>query len=162
MPRPLRKLPDKICPICGRSFNRKKFGSGWEDAKRYQSRKTCSQSCGNSLLNPSTQAYRLRAQKHKKRCCETCGTTIDLDAHHVDGNIKNNTSENVRTLCHPCHMKSHLKQRNWLKNTRSRGLIGSRPSATPSSRKSPTKSSRESQKLKGKSSPSARAEDNPT
>lgn len=35
----------------------------------------------------------------------------DLDAHHIDGNRKNNTFKNQITLCEECHFKSH--GRNW-------------------------------------------------
>ena len=77
---------------------------------------TCSQSCGNSLANPTDRTtYHLRAQKFKKRFCETCGTDKNLDAHHKDSNIKNNTETNIQTLCHPCHMKLHWQQKKLTK-----------------------------------------------
>ena len=106
------QLPDKICPICGITFNRKRFGKTLEDSTRYLSRQTCSQSCGNTLLEPQDRTtYHLRAQKHKKPFCEICGGMESLDAHHRDGDIKNNEPENIQTLCHSYHMKLHWKQK---------------------------------------------------
>ena len=52
-----------------------------------------------------------RAKKHRKAHCEICDGTEKLDAHHKDGNIKNNSPENLQTLCHQCHMKLHWKLR---------------------------------------------------
>jgi hypothetical protein len=146
MPRQPIKLPDKICPICGRTFNRNRFGKVLEDTKRYLSRKTCSQSCGNTLLEPQNRTtFHLRARKHLGPRCEMCGSNIALDVHHLDGNIKNNESGNLQTLCHGCHMKWHLKQNNWFKDTQNDGWTALRPSAIASSRKSHTKSLRQSQ-----------------
>ena len=49
--------------------------------------------------------------------CEMCGIKKKLDAHHLDGNITNNTQKNIRTLCHNCHMKLHWQQRRYGKGT---------------------------------------------
>jgi len=112
MGRPQRELPDKVCPTCGATFNRKRFGKVLEDSTRYISRKNCSQSCGNTLLEPQDKTtFHLRAQKHRKPSCEMCGSTKRLDVHHRDGNIKNNALENLQTLCHTCHMKWHWSLR---------------------------------------------------
>ena len=118
MGQPQKKLPDKICPICGNTFNRKRFNGVLEDSTRYKKRKTCSQSCGNTLPEPQDRTtYHLRARKHKKPLCETCGSKKNLDVHHKDTNIKNGSPENLQTLCHTCHMKLHWKQRKHLKPT---------------------------------------------
>ena len=40
--------------------------------------------------------------------CQICSTKKigkrNLDVHHIDGNKKNNKSENLITLCHTCHL----------------------------------------------------------
>src|SRR3990167_1138521 len=118
MPRHSIKLPDKICPVCGERFNRNRFNGVLEDSTRYKTRRTCSQSCGNSRSNPKDRTtHHLRAQKFKKHSCEMCGTRKGLDAHHKDGDITNNTRENIKTLCHSCHMKWHWQQRKSKKTT---------------------------------------------
>lgn len=56
-------------------------------------------------------------QRHKKDKCEDCGAIehyyVDkyrvrrkiLTVHHMDGNIENNDSTNLRTLCKKCHQE---------------------------------------------------------
>ena len=44
-----------------------------------------------------------RAAKHKKDKCEACGSAVNLVAHHVDQDVKNNDPSNIETLCKPCH-----------------------------------------------------------
>jgi len=112
MGRKALQLPDKTCPVCGKVFNRNRFNGILEDSTRYNSRQTCSQSCGNSLENPTDRtSFHLRAQKFKKPTCETCGSDQNLDAHHKDGDITNNMPKNIQTLCHSCHMKLHWQRR---------------------------------------------------
>lgn len=110
MAHPKRQLPDKICVICGNIFNRKMFGKRLEDASRFLSRKTCSQSCGNSKINPTIAGYRWRAKKLRKGVCEHCNTTVSLHTHHKDGDVTNNTLVNIATLCASCHLKLHWRQ----------------------------------------------------
>lgn len=54
-------------------------------------------------------------RKFKKSTCEECGFVpvhkCQLDVDHVDGNKKNNSSDNLRTLCANCHrLKTHLNE----------------------------------------------------
>lgn len=123
MPRPSIQLLDKICPVCGKTFNRNRFNGRLEDSTRYKTRTTCSQSCGNTRLEPKDRTtHHLRAQKYKTHSCETCGATKKLDAHHKDGNITNNTLKNIKTLCHSCHMKLHWQQKKYGKDTTKVGM----------------------------------------
>ena len=60
---------------------------------------------------------------NKNSCkCEICGwgetnkytNTIPLEIHHMDGNYRNNSEENLQLLCPNCHsltetVKSHNK-----------------------------------------------------
>ena len=127
-----KQLKDKICPICGITFNRKRYGKTLEDATRYSLRLTCSQSCGNTLKNPRDRTtYYLRARIYKAPSCEMCGSEKKLDAHHKNGNIKNNSMENIQTLCHTCHMKLHWQQ--WRQNGGNKRIknTASKPLETP-------------------------------
>ena len=107
----VKELPQKTCEFCGKIFNRKRFGKRLEDATRYRKRKFCSRSCANSKKNPNHRTtFGLRARPFRKGACEICGSKENLDAHHLNGNIKDNRKENIRTLCHSCHMKLHWQQ----------------------------------------------------
>jgi len=51
--------------------------------------------------------------KYKKGYCECCGflpsLSCQLDVDHIDGNHKNNSPENLKTLCANCHrLKTYL------------------------------------------------------
>lgn len=48
-----------------------------------------------------------RYQKYMKKCCEVCGTTTDLEVHHIDKNHQNNNPNNLLTVCSSCHQKIH-------------------------------------------------------
>lgn len=39
------ELPDKTCPVCGRRFNRRRYGGRLEDRGSYELRKHCSRRC---------------------------------------------------------------------------------------------------------------------
>jgi Arc/MetJ-type ribon-helix-helix transcriptional regulator len=40
--------------------------------------------------------------------CEKCGSVDNLIIFHLDGNVKNTTSENLVTLCKPCLTKFEI------------------------------------------------------
>ena len=45
--------------------------------------------------------------------CPECGAKEKLRIHHIDGNHKNNTYENLKLLCSKCHywtQKGHFKK----------------------------------------------------
>lgn len=54
---------------------------------------------------------RLSSIKHKITSCEKCGfdDRRTLVLHHVDGNHKNNESNNLIILCPNCHALAHLQ-----------------------------------------------------
>ncbi|TXH49332.1 MAG: hypothetical protein E6Q97_22880 [Desulfurellales bacterium] len=43
--------------------------------------------------------------------CEIIPPKKQLHVHHRDGDMHNNSPENLQTLCMSCHMKTHWKQR---------------------------------------------------
>ena len=51
--------------------------------------------------------YRGIALKHKKAECERCKSTENLEIDHIDENRNNNIPDNLRILCHDCHLKRH-------------------------------------------------------
>jgi len=106
---------DKHCETCGTVFNRKRFVSGaLEDVTAYEKRRFCSLSCANSQVKggDSRSAMNVQARKNLKFCCESCGSRMSLEIHHVDENWKNNLTENLQTLCRSCHRSWHIMQRN--------------------------------------------------
>lgn len=106
----------KYCATCGKEIFRKRYGKRLEDFQAFQRRKYCSLSCANTTKTPTASAYRWRAEQLRKPTCEVCGTSLRLHAHHINGNIADNTPENIQTLCASCHAKHHH-------STRRRGLM---------------------------------------
>jgi hypothetical protein len=47
--------------------------------------------------------YPKRFRSGAPDCCERCGTTGPVEAHHRDGNRRNNAVENREWLCPSCH-----------------------------------------------------------
>jgi hypothetical protein len=51
--------------------------------------------------------YKRPHKKHKKDHCESCKFkalhSCQLDVDHIDGNNKNNSLDNLQTLCANCH-----------------------------------------------------------
>ena len=45
--------------------------------------------------------------KSLKQSCSLCGSKDKLLVHHLDGNYKNNISENITIVCRGCHNKIH-------------------------------------------------------
>jgi len=106
------RLPDppKSCEACGKTMSRKKFKSHMEARSTFSRRRFCDRKCmatGMQKENPTRSAYLMRARKHLKSTCETCGTTAKLSIHHVDLNWRNNAPSNLMTLCTSCHTTWH-------------------------------------------------------
>ena len=58
---------------------------------------------GISILKENTTNY----QKHNTNVCEICGSTDDVEVHHIDKNHNNNNPENLISLCSSCHTRVH-------------------------------------------------------
>jgi len=60
----------------------------------------------------------IRLKRYKKSRCEICLfipiNLCQLDVDHIDGNRKNNSLENLQTLCANCHRLKTFKNKNWL------------------------------------------------
>jgi 5-methylcytosine-specific restriction endonuclease McrA len=117
MPMPRKEEPEKYCEFCGQRMHRNTYATGrLEDLAVFKRRKFCSLHCANQRKRPKHwETYHYRARKHRKQLCETCGSTTDLHAHHVDGRPENNSPENIQTLCVYCHNFLHAtaERRGW-------------------------------------------------
>ena len=64
---------------------------------------------GRRIRDESERSY----TKHRKDSCEGCGfvpnTPNQLEVDHINGNHKDNSPENLWTLCSNCH-----KEKTWL------------------------------------------------
>ena len=41
------------------------------------------------------------------KICSKCGSWNRLEVHHINGNHGDNRPENLRWLCHECHVRVH-------------------------------------------------------
>jgi hypothetical protein len=60
----------------------------------------------------STTAWRARAKAYRAThpVCERCGSSEQLEVHHVDGNARERLivdDSKLMTLCHRCHGRAH-------------------------------------------------------
>lgn len=110
------KHADKYCQYCGKKLERKRFNGRLEDYGVFLKRQYCNRECmrkgflkiGESDANWSnahSTARNINKLILKKDYCEICGSTENLDMHHIDGNWKNNNLDNLMCLCRSCHMK---------------------------------------------------------
>jgi hypothetical protein len=111
----------KKCPVCEKDYQ----GVG----------KTCSDKCGHRLQgmsirqsnNPvwkSTNIYWSRNYRkliaERLNACEVCGNSKKVIAHHIDGNRKHNHRDNLKALCHWCHVIVHYLDKHKQRLTASR------------------------------------------
>lgn len=115
MGRPIIPVAPKPCLQCGAIMERKRINGRLEDRAMYSRRKFCDQACMALALvkdAPSHRdTYHWRARRMRSESCEACGAMKSLQAHHVDQNPKNNSSDNIQTLCKSCHITHHHRAR---------------------------------------------------
>lgn len=110
MPRKALDLQTKSCLRCGAVIERQRFGNRLEDASAFRRRQFCSLACANTRGNwgDSSTAKHREASKMAKPSCEKCGKLHRwLHVHHLDGDYRNNSPENLQTLCPSCHKLAH-------------------------------------------------------
>lgn len=61
------------------------------------------------------QAAKRHLFKIKPKACETCGSTVGVQVHHIDCNPKNNDIKNLKILCHFHHSMTH-DEIGWRRN----------------------------------------------
>ena len=94
------------CEHCGALLERRRHESGrLEGFRDFMRRRFCSLSCASSRSKggESRKTYHYHARKHRADRCEACGTTSELQVHHVNEDWKDNRPENLQTLCIFCH-----------------------------------------------------------
>lgn len=83
-----------ICPICEKNKLRKK-AINFDGSIKY----------GNCCTKCHSARY--KSHKRPKFNCEVCGfipvDDYQLEIHHVDGNHKNDSNENIQVVCANCH-----------------------------------------------------------
>lgn len=130
----------KACEQCGALMRRcrPRPGRPFLSVAAFCKQKYCSRSCGAKATAScrskkglrkerwktddkglSWETYRARArlimkEAGIKRQCDQCLTansrTNALDVHHVDHDATNNSIDNLKFLCHRCHIKHHWKE----------------------------------------------------
>jgi hypothetical protein len=60
---------------------------------------------------PNTLRYRARRWYPVLSDCQRCLVAKATQRHHKDGDIQNNTAENIGFLCRACHIAIHDEER---------------------------------------------------
>lgn len=111
----------KVCPICGNDFETK-LGHPREKT-------VCSNSCANTFFRSGEShpnhkkdgdlngeiKYRTICFRHHEKKCVCCDEKNIVEAHHYDGNKKNNKPENFVPLCPTHHKYWHSRFRYVIK-----------------------------------------------
>lgn len=118
-----RRKPDEIkhCKLCGELMRRKRLKNGeLESNLHFRKRKYCNRECMKrafalkvdkaSTESNSRASARLRMKYFiGYESCQECGSSENLDVHHIDENPYNNELSNLMLLCRSCHIKTHRK-----------------------------------------------------
>ena len=123
LPRKDIKTAERYCEYCGKPLERKRINGRLEDFTVFTNRKYCNRECmrrafvkvGNHEQSYSCAhgtARKINELWLKKDECEICGSTQNLDIHHIDGNYQNNELDNLVCLCRSCHMKEEHRKDN--------------------------------------------------
>lgn len=102
------------CEHCSMPLERRRDAAGrLEGYRDFMRRRFCSLSCANSRSKGgiSRKASHYHARKQRAGCCEACGTSKRLQAHHVNEDWRDNRPENLQTLCVFCHAFWHAMHR---------------------------------------------------
>lgn len=115
MPMPRKPDPTKHCPQCGKEMARRRFPNGrLEDRAQFIKRVYCNRACMASAYVSATSqpnSKRRWTSRYRGDSCETCGSRENLHGHHIDGNLDNDSPENIQTLCASCHATHHHRAR---------------------------------------------------
>jgi hypothetical protein len=108
------------CKYCEKIFkpNRKDKEFCSKDCYKKYGKKFKGHSNGDKERLLLMQALKKRPYILKKgECCELCGFiavhSCQLDIDHIDGNHKNNSENNLQTICANCHRLKTAQQLSW-------------------------------------------------
>ena len=113
-------MEQRFCPNCGKELKPKIMPNGVKESPSwFQQRKFCDRLCMSNYYHKTHQksgnvswyvAHKRAREVDTDTACKICGATKNIDIHHIDGNIQNNSLENLIALCRSCHMKQHRKR----------------------------------------------------
>ncbi len=102
-----------ICIICNKN---KQSSKGLKEGRKIY--RNCCTPCKNKKYNKKTLSSKKRFQNmYRKDYCENCKFIplhlCQLDLDHIDGNNKNNSPDNLQTLCANCHRLKTYLNKDW-------------------------------------------------
>jgi len=107
------KFNIKYCLYCGGELKRRKN----EASVTFRSRQYCNHNCYSKDLLKEDPAdntrYRRLQNSREKKYCVVCGITENLHNHHIDKDLKNESDDNIVTICASCHTRVHAILRKW-------------------------------------------------
>lgn len=133
MPRRQKSDPVRYCEACGRTLERKRFNGRLEDRNVFLKRRYCDRKCMALAFvsdTASSSALHKRVTRSRGTSCESCGATTRLHAHHIDGNLQNDSPTNIQTLCASCHASHHHRARRAGKTVAGRLALTESPTAS--------------------------------
>jgi len=103
------------CNLCGKVFKRS-FHLVKNNCINYFCSKKCQidwskiNPAWNRMDNPTILGSERVKQIKEGKFCSKCGSYFDLHIHHIDGNCRNNNTDNLEVLCKICHFKIHNRK----------------------------------------------------
>ena len=103
-------------PLC-QECNSKPAAYNYRRGNKVYYRKKCDSCIKKTSSSVITTPAWQRSGYDKKRSCEMCGFTAQhpyqLDVYYIDGNMTNNISSNLKTVCANCNRLIHVKKTGW-------------------------------------------------
>ena len=102
----------------------KKYYCAYCGTELKENRLYCSRTCFNKArikVGKTTLSYSQTHKaarriafciQHRREQCEICGSAVNIDIHHIDGDYNNNRVDNLQIVYRSCHRKIHNKTEN--------------------------------------------------